>query len=361
MNVFLEYLLQNWAMILVLIAFAIMLKISVFLDKKTIRRMYILIGVVFLLSIIVYTEFHLTEINQYPLARAWMIAVRYSATPFILGLVLFALVKRARWYVLIPAALLAIFNVVSVYTGIVFSINEEGAMVRGALGYFPYVGVGVYSLVLVYVLVHQSNKRPSEIIPIVFLAFTFVSGMIFPFLVGKEYSKIFCTTIAIGLFVYYVFLFLQLTTKDALTGLLNRQSFYAEIHKKQKDITAVISIDMNGLKAINDNEGHLEGDLALTTLASCFTRAVSLRQSVYRLGGDEFTIVCRKTSMEEVDLVIERIRRYVGGTRYSCSIGYCYSDKESKSIKEMVKVSDEMMYADKAHYYETAGDRRRSN
>jgi predicted HD phosphohydrolase len=65
--------------------------------------------------------------------------------------------------------------------------------------------------------------------------------------------------------------------------------------------------------------------------------------------------------MEEVDLVIERIRRYVGGTRYSCSIGYCYSDKESKSIKEMVKVSDEMMYADKAHYYETTGDRRRSN
>lgn len=361
MNVFLEYLLQNWAMILVLIAFAIMLKITVFLDKKTVHRMYILIGVVFLLSIIVYTEFHLMEINEYPSVRVWMIAIRYSATPFILGLILFALVKRARWYVLLPAALLAVFNIVSVYTGIVFFIDDAGEMQRGALGYLPYIGVAVYSVVLVVVLVLQSNKRPSEIIPIVFLAFTFGSGLVLPFIVGKDYSKIFCTTIAIGLFVYYVFLILQLTTKDALTGLLNRQSFYAEIHKNSKDITAVISIDMNGLKTINDNEGHLEGDLALTTLASCFSRAVTIRQSVYRLGGDEFMVVCRKTSMEEVDLVIERIRRYVGSTRYRCSIGYCYSDKENKSIKEMVKVSDEMMYADKAHYYETTGDRRRSN
>ena len=56
-DAFKEYLLQNWALILILMAFVIMLIITVFLDKKTIRRMYIIIAAVFILSIIVFLEF----------------------------------------------------------------------------------------------------------------------------------------------------------------------------------------------------------------------------------------------------------------------------------------------------------------
>lgn len=361
MDVFLEYLLQNWALILVLLAFAIMLKVTVFLDKHTVRRMYVLILVVFVLSIIVYTEFHLAEINQFKDVRATMIAIRYSATPLILALILFTLVKRARWYVLVPAGLLAIVNIVSIFTGIVFSIDASGAMQRGVLGYLPYVGVGVYGFFLVFILIRQSNKQATEIIPIAFLAFAFGSGLVFPFIVGKDYSKIFCTTIAVALFVYYVFLILQLTKKDALTGLLNRQAYYAAIHKGSRDITAFVSIDMNGLKAINDNEGHLAGDEAIKTLASCFTRASRPSQAVYRIGGDEFIIVCRKTDADDLMALVSRIRENVASTKYSCSIGYCYAPNNSKRHKDMVKESDEMMYADKAAYYERTGIDRRTH
>lgn len=54
---FSEYLMQNWSLMLVLSAFAIALHITVFLDKKTIRRLYVLIIGVFLLSIAVFVEF----------------------------------------------------------------------------------------------------------------------------------------------------------------------------------------------------------------------------------------------------------------------------------------------------------------
>ncbi len=104
-------------------------------------------------------------------------------------------------------------------------------------------------------LVKRSNKRSSEIFPIAFLCLAFASGLILPFILGKEYSKIFCVTITVALFVYYVFLILQMTEKDALTGLLNRQSFYASTGNDSKDINALVTIDMNGLKAINDLEG----------------------------------------------------------------------------------------------------------
>ena len=358
MEVFKEYILQNWALILVLMAFVIMLIITVFLDKQTIKKMYLLIGAVFILSIIVFIEFYFSDGNQYTTLRTVLVAIRYSATPIIISLIIFALVKRARWYVVLPAFALAIINIVSIFTGIVFSIDADGNLKRGVLGYLPYIGVGVYSALLVYILIKQSNKQITEIIPIIFLAFSLLTGLVFPLIIGKEYSKIFCTTIAIALFVYYVFLILQLTKKDALTGLLNRQAYYAFIDYNYRDITAIISIDMNGLKRINDTEGHLAGDEAITTVATTIFKEAKLKQAVFRIGGDEFMIVCKKTSEEELLKLIENIRNSMSQTKYSVSIGYNYSTVIDKSINQMVKESDEMMYADKAAYYARTGEKR---
>ena len=361
MEVFTGYLLQNWALILILLAFAIMLFVTVFLDKKTIRRLSILIISVFAISIIVYAEFYLAKIKMHNDIRITLMAIRYSATPLIIAFLLYTLVKKARWYVFIPAIIITIINIISIFTGIVFSIGADGELVRGpVLGYLPYVGVGVYFVVFVVVLIWQSNKQATEIIPITFLAFAFISGFIFPFIIGKEYSQIFATTIAIGLFVYYVFLILRLTKKDTLTGLYNRQAYYAAIRNNPKDINAIISIDMNGLKTINDNEGHLAGDEALLTLANCFMNVTKAKQPVFRIGGDEFAIVCKKTSEEELKQLVENIKNEVSQTKYRCSIGYCYSKEEIKEIEEMAKKSDEMMYADKADYYSKSGIDRRN-
>ena len=359
MDILKEYLLQNWALILVLMAFVIMLMITVFLNKKNIRRMYMLIAAVFVLSIVVFFEFYLGEINKYTTLRSVLVAIRYSSTPIVISILLLALVKKAKWYVVIPALVLFIINIISVFTGIVFSIDETGKLVRGYLGYLPYIVVGFYTVWLIYVLVKQSNKQPTEIIPIVFLAFSLGTSLIFPLIIGKEFSKIFCTIMGVALFVYYVFMILQMTKKDALTGLLNRQAYYSYTNNNYKDITAIISIDMNGLKKINDTLGHLAGDEAISTVASCLLKAVRFRQSAYRTGGDEFIIVCKKTSEDELLRLIESIRKIVGETQYTVSIGYCHSLDPNKSIDEMVKESDEMMYKDKDRHYAETGEKRR--
>ena len=360
MDIFKEYLIQNWALILVLMAFVILLKITVFLSKITIRRIYILIGVVFLLSISVFFEFYLADINELPNVRIVLVAIRYSSLPIIVSLILYALAKKSHWYIIIPALVLAIINIISIFTGIVFSIDSDGTLKRGFLGYLPYIGVGGYCFFLIYVLLKQSNKQVSEIIPIIFLAFSFATGILFPFIIGKDYSKIFCTTVGIALFVYYVFLILQLTKKDALTGLLNRQAYYVSIGRNIKEITAIISIDMNGLKTINDTLGHLAGDQAIVTVASCFSSVVKFKQSVYRIGGDEFIIVCRKTSEEELKKLVSDLKESVSKTQYTVSIGYSYSVVQNKVIEEMVKVSDLMMYRDKARHYENVNKMKES-
>ena len=82
MDLLKQYLLENWALILVLLAFVIMLMITVFLSKKTIRRLYILIAFIFLLSISVFFEFHLLSKNEHTEIIKVLVAIRYSATPF---------------------------------------------------------------------------------------------------------------------------------------------------------------------------------------------------------------------------------------------------------------------------------------
>ena len=358
--VFLDYIIQNWALILIGIAFAISLKITGFQDKGSVKRMYILIAGVFLLSIVVFEEFYLADIGGYQMARTVLMAVRYSATPVIVAMVLYTLQKKTRWFIFIPALVLAVINVISIFTGIVFSLAEDGTLQRGLLGYLPYIVAGLYGVFLIYVLYKRSNKLYTEIIPIAFLALAFASGVFLPFIFGTKFAQIFCTTIMIALFVYYVFSIHQLSKIDPLTGVLNLQAFYADSAVNQEDITALISMDMNGLKKINDTLGHAAGDQALVTVAECFMGELNSHQAIYRIGGDEFVIICRKTPQNEVEDLIRQIQEKLSKTKYSGSIGYSYSVDGKKPVNEMLRESDENMYAAKAKYYsDSRTDRRR--
>lgn len=353
-----EYVVQNWALILVLLGFTASLISTVFLEKKTVIRMYALIAEAFILSILVFIEFYLADYSEYRFVRTVLIAIRYSATPILIAQIIFTIIKRQKWFVFIPAIVLTIIDFISIPTGIVFTIDETDTMVRGPLGLLPYIMVGFYCIFLLVLMIMHSSKQSTERVPIIFFCFAFFSGIILPFLIGKEYAQLFCTTIAISMFVYYVFLILQVTKKDPLTGLLNRQAYYADISNDPEEISALISIDMNGLKTINDTEGHKAGDVAISTIAGCFLRAAKRKQLVYRVGGDEFVVVCRKVSEEEVIALTKRIHQQVDATRYSCSVGYSYSHDGKKPIDELLSESDANMYAEKQQYYKERGKAR---
>lgn len=353
-----EYVVQNWALILVLLGFTASLISTVFLEKKIVIRMYALVAETFILSILVFIEFYLADFSEYRLIRTVLIAVRYSATPFLIAQIIFTIIKRQKWFVFIPAIVLTIIDFISIPTGIVFTIDETDTMVRGPLGLLPYIMVGFYCIFLLVLMIMHSSKQSTERVPIIFFCFAFFSGIVMPFLIGKEYAQLFCTTIAISMFVYFVFSILQVTKKDPLTGLLNRQAYYADISNDPEEISALISIDMNGLKTINDTEGHKAGDLAISTIAGCFLRAAKRKQLVYRVGGDEFVVVCRKVSEEEVIALTKRIHQQVDATKYSCSVGYSYSHDGKKPIDELLSESDANMYAEKQQYYKKTGKSR---
>ena len=160
---------------------------------------------------------------------------------------------------------------------------------------------------------------------------------------------------------FYLILSFYDNRRDPLTGMLNRQAFYSDCAVYDNEITAVASLDMNGLKEMNDTYGHAAGDEALVRIAACLRSAEGRDLAAYRIGGDEFVLLFFKAKNQAVAEAAERIRDRITEAGYSVSVGYTSRD-DGRDLEETIRESDSRMYADKAEYYRQSGiDRRKKN
>lgn len=141
---------------------------------------------------------------------------------------------------------------------------------------------------------------------------------------------------------------------DAATGLNNRNKYinYIENIKYNKIRSMGIAfIDINGLKKINDTQGHEFGDRAIKEVSECLKRYFRKEDS-FRVGGDEFVIISENISKETFFQKINSINRYfLDLMEYSVSIGYLW-DNRNLDINELMHRADEYMYQAKRSYYD---------
>ena len=169
------------------------------------------------------------------------------------------------------------------------------------------------------------------------------------------------TSIAACTVFYYLFLYERSNKIDNLTGLFNRATYFDDFSKANKNITGIIQLDMNGLKYLNDNFGHLEGDKGLKSIAKAIENNTTRKMYAYRLGGDEFIVLAINESEEKIMSFISNFKKELENTKYYCSIGYAYKNEECSDTDKMFKLSEERMYADKAEFYKTAEIERRKS
>lgn len=148
---------------------------------------------------------------------------------------------------------------------------------------------------------------------------------------------------------YYFYLLSEYYTKDELTNTETRKPLFKDLKLREKDISAIISIDLNNLKYINDTFGHEEGDKAIKTLVHIIKKHENKDMRLYRIGGDEFMIVCFNMYKSSINTFIDSITTDVNNTKYSCAIG-CAFKENNISVKEMIRLSDELMYKNKQYY-----------
>ena len=153
---------------------------------------------------------------------------------------------------------------------------------------------------------------------------------------------------------------MDLYVKDALTGLYNRRGFERDISAlfengvTKKYPLAVASIDMDGLKYINDTFGHSAGDSAIKAISECVTKALNPDEFAARMGGDEFVAVLILNSPGRVGQFIRTLRNLIkeanneSGADYplSASIGTC-EVREWSMLLECMNKADKAMYLEK--------------
>lgn len=147
----------------------------------------------------------------------------------------------------------------------------------------------------------------------------------------------------------------QMSYTDKLTGLYNRAYFEEQINKLDDNeyypLTLIMG-DLNGLKAVNDNLGHLEGDKLLVEIAKVLKGSCRKEDLVFRWGGDEFIILLPNSDYTLGKEICNRIQLNCKNTDktpipLSISLGVSTKINKQKDIDEILKEAEDMMYIEK--------------
>ena len=144
---------------------------------------------------------------------------------------------------------------------------------------------------------------------------------------------------------------------DALTGLSNRRAFDRDVeicigYLAQKKFTDTLLgiIDLDGMKEVNDTQGHDAGDLLLQTFAKAIVACNRPEDKIYRIGGDEFSLILNGAGFAQIDAITRRIENAVKQTKaagyptFDASFGFASLKECDMKASCWTKLADERMY-----------------
>jgi diguanylate cyclase (GGDEF)-like protein len=150
----------------------------------------------------------------------------------------------------------------------------------------------------------------------------------------------------------------QLAVKDELTGLANYRAFMTSLdgeirrtHRLSREF-AVLVLDVDGLKQLNDRLGHLAGNRALCRIGECLRVSCRATDTAARFGGDEFAIILPETAEAGARQLTERIREHLARDAerpaISVSIGVAVYPRDGTSPEKLLGAADQELYRGKA-------------
>lgn len=145
-----------------------------------------------------------------------------------------------------------------------------------------------------------------------------------------------------------------LSFTDSLTRLGNRNNYIAVLQQMKKSVVhdfGVIFIDVNGLKNLNDTFGHDYGDRIIIKVADILRGIFT--ENIFRTGGDEYIVICRKMAKMEFDAKVADMRRAfaeAGDCEVACGVVW---KSTVEDIDTLIRYADELMYIEKQSYYKS--------
>ncbi|WP_019011156.1 GGDEF domain-containing protein [Deinococcus aquatilis] len=149
----------------------------------------------------------------------------------------------------------------------------------------------------------------------------------------------------------------QASLTDSLTGLANRRAFNGaseNMGARSSQVFGLISIDIDGLKQVNDTLGHQWGDLLLQEFGEALQEQFREQDQVFRLGGDEYVVLLPACRPEQTQLMLDRVQRAADWVRrrpelQACgaSAGMAFSPEDGHTLASLTNTADVRMYLNK--------------
>ena len=333
-------------------------------QKKTrdveLRYFWVTLGSCFLLVVQDILESYAAADPDLRFWRILFSVIGYVLRPVAgIGLLLVILPPVHRtWKVWVPALINLAVNMTAFFSPVAFSFDEDYDFIRGPLGCVVFIVSFFYLITILVVIQHrfyEGNKAERLLLICCVLGVMGAVG-VDTLLSGHHLVE----AIMIGCIFIMFFLRTHDNYLDPLTLLRNRIAYYNDCESLQRNISAVASIDMNGLKKLNDSRGHAAGDAALVDIGKCLSEANDHRTLSYRVGGDEFVILFMDQHSEKVEQTLRQIRENISKAGYSVSVGYAMK-LPGQTLEETLRQSDQNMYKAKAEFYQQSGTDRRSH
>lgn len=152
----------------------------------------------------------------------------------------------------------------------------------------------------------------------------------------------------------------RMSFEDSLTGLYNRNRFSHTMQRLENEAKGHLGIacfDINGLKSVNDNQGHSAGDELICRAADHIGRIFP--KQAYRIGGDEFVVIDERRNESQFREAVAYVCESMNKENIHISAGLSWRESP-ESVKEQYEEADRRMYEDKSRYYSRkTNDRRR--
>ncbi len=279
-----------------------------------------------------------------------------------------------------------LFQIISFFTGWMVIVNEDNTYVHGPVYYFY---IAEYLLITALAIIEFMNYgrrfRKQNVISLYASLLFVIAGVMMQEILGKEVRLAYLSlTICLALLFIHnsEFALLQSDDKiyeqkiriseDPLTGLYSRYAYTQHLQDLSElealpENLVVFSIDINGLKYVNDNFGHSAGDELIRGAANCIYNVLSRYGKCFRTGGDEFIVF---TNMDD-DMILDAVEALKQGALkwhgkeaefLSLSVGYAKaSENLDVPVEKLISLADEKMYKDKDEYYKNNNIERRKN
>ena len=190
-----------------------------------------------------------------------------------------------------------LFLALSIPAGLVFSVSEDNVYSRGpyfCIYILMYLAAIVYLSATTLVTAREFQNR-SRVLIYPLMLFLTIETIIQVALPSLHVTWLCVTLLSVLYFIYCSEMWNQL---DALTGLLNQNSYLNRTAKMRRSGGVLVVFDVDDFKQINDRYGHLQGDVCLAEIADCIKKAYGRCGYCYRIGGDEFCVLLKDEASE---------------------------------------------------------------